>query len=98
LAAENGQGKRSKFEDYRLQKRGGSGVIAMKLYKGAKIAGALTVSDGDEIIMSTVCGQAVRSPVNGIRVIGRSTSGVKLITLEKGDRLVGISKVIEIPE
>ena len=48
--------------------------------------------------MSTICGQAVRSPVNGIRVIGRSTSGVKLITLEKGDRLVGISKVIEIPE
>ena len=58
----------------------------------------ILVSDGEEIIMSTVCGQAVRSPVNGIRVIGRSTSGVKLITLEKGDRLVGISKVIEIPE
>ena len=48
--------------------------------------------------MLTICVQVVRSPVNGIRVIGRSTSGVKLITLEKGDRLVGISKVIEIPE
>lgn len=48
--------------------------------------------------MSTVCGQAVRSPVNWIRVINRPTSCVKLITLEKGDRLVGISKVIEIHE
>ena len=45
-------------------------------------------------MMLTSEGQAVRSPVNDIRVIGRSTSGVKLITLEQGDKLIGVSKVV----
>jgi DNA gyrase subunit A len=70
----------------------------MKLHKNICIAAALTVSDDDEIMMLTNNGQTVRSPVSGIRVIGRSTSGVRLITLEQGDKLIGISKVITVEE
>jgi DNA gyrase subunit A len=68
----------------------------MRLQKGICIAGALTVSDGDEIMILTNGGQAVRSPVSDIRVIGRSTSGVRLMAVEKGDKLIGISKVMAV--
>lgn len=91
VAGENGIGKRTNYEEYRAQSRGGSGIIAIKT---EGVAGALSVQDDDEIMMFTLLGQAVRSPVKDIRVIGRSTQGVRLINLEKADRLVGISKVI----
>ena len=92
VAGENGLGKRSKFDSYRLQGRAGSGVIAMKT---KCVAGALSVYEEDEIMLLTQSGQTVRIPVKGIRVIGRTTSGVKLINLQKGDKLIGITKVIE---
>jgi DNA gyrase subunit A len=92
IAGANGLGKRSSYEDYRLQSRGGSGVIAIKT---AKVAGALSVREEDEVMMLTQSGQAIRSPVKGIRIIGRTTQGVKLIDLAEGDTLLGICKVIE---
>tara|TARA_B100001248_G_scaffold262503_1_gene258944 strand:+ start:41706 stop:44132 length:2427 start_codon:yes stop_codon:yes gene_type:complete len=92
VAGENGIGKRSKFEDYRTQSRAGSGIIAIKT---KAVAGALSVQDTDEVMMLTQSGQAVRSPVKDIRVIGRSTQGVKLINLAKGDTLIGICKVVQ---
>lgn len=92
IAGENGLGKRSKYDEYRLQSRGGSGVIAIKT---AKVAGALSVHEEDEVMMLTQSGQAVRSPVKGIRTIGRTTQGVRLINLAEGDKLLGICKVIE---
>jgi DNA gyrase subunit A len=95
IAGTNGQGKRSIFDDYRLQKRGGTGIIAMKT---RAVAGALNVSDDDEIMMFTKSGQAVRSPVKDIRVIGRTTQGVRLINLREGDRLIGISRVLDIKD
>ena len=91
IAGEMGQGKRTDYSEYRLQSRGGSGVIAIKTHG---VAGALSVRDDDEIMMFTQGGQAVRSPVKGIRVIGRTTQGVRLINLAEGDKLVGISRVI----
>lgn len=91
LAGANGLGKRTRFEEHRLQSRGGSGIIAMK---SEKIAGALSVTADDEIMMFTHSGQAVRSPVKDVSVIGRSTRGVKLVNLAAKDRLIGISKVI----
>lgn len=96
VAGENGVGKRSKYEDYRVQKRGGgSGIIAIRT---SEVADALSVHEEDEVMMLTQSGQAVRSPVKDIRVIGRSTQGVKLIDLADKDKLVAISKVIEIDE
>ncbi|MDR2668269.1 MAG: DNA gyrase subunit A [Puniceicoccales bacterium] len=93
LATENGLGKRSKYEDYRTQHRGGVGVIAMRTK--APICAALNVRDGDEIMLLTRKGQAVRTPVSDIRIIGRTTQGVRLINLSDGDRLAGISPVLD---
>lgn len=91
IAGEMGQGKRTDYAEYRLQNRGGSGVIAIKTHG---VAGALSVREDDEIMMFTQGGQAVRSPVKDVRVIGRTTQGVRLINLAEGDRLVGISRVV----
>ena len=93
IAGERGQGKRSNYDEYRVQKRGGSGVIAIKTHG---VAGALSVKDDDEIMMFTHGGQAVRSPVKGIRVIGRTTQGVRLINLAEGDTLIGICKIVDV--
>jgi len=95
VAGSDGIGKRSSFEDYRIQSRAGSGIITIK---NEDVAGALAVKEEDEIMMLTLGGQAVRSPVKDIRVIGRSTQGVRLINLAQGDKLIGICRVIEIDE
>ena len=92
IAGERGQGKRSSYSEYRVQKRGGSGVIAIKTHG---VAGALDVADGDEIMMFTQGGQAVRSPVKDVRVIGRTTQGVRLINLAENDKLIGVCKIID---
>lgn len=93
IAGRNGQGKRTAFEEYRLQNRGGSGIIAMRT---EGVAGALSVAEDDEIMLLTHSGQAVRTRVNEVRIIGRTTMGVRLINLAKDDFLVGISKIIEV--
>ena len=90
-AGSNGLGKRTNFEEYRTQARGGSGIRAMKT---DEIVGALSVTSDDEIMMFTKEGQAIRTPIKDIRIIGRTTSGVKLVNLSDKDCLVGISKVI----
>ena len=92
IAGIKGQGKRSEFSEYRTQKRGGSGIIAIKTHG---VAGAITVSDEDEMMLFTKSGQSVRCPVKDVRVIGRTTMGVRLINLEPDDELVGICEVIQ---
>jgi len=96
VACENGMGKRTDYTEYRVQSRAGTGVIATKT--NANVAGALSVHEEDEIMLFTQSGQAVRSPVKGIRIIGRATQGVKLIQLAAGDKLVGICRVIQTDE
>jgi DNA gyrase subunit A len=91
IAGANGLGKRTEFSEYRTQSRGGSGIIAIK---SDKVAGALSVTEDDEIMMFTLKGQAVRSPIKDVRVTGRAASGVKLVNLSGKDQLIGISKVI----
>jgi DNA gyrase subunit A len=95
VAGENGIGKRTDFEEYRAQSRGGKGIITMKTTeKTGAVVGALTVRDNDEIMLITFKGQMVRISVNGIREAGRNTQGVKLIELESGDKLQAIASVI----
>ncbi|HTX21209.1 MAG TPA: DNA gyrase subunit A [Candidatus Aquilonibacter sp.] len=95
VAGENGIGKRTDFEEYRIQSRGGKGIITMKTNeKTGAVIGALTVRDNDEIMLITFKGQMVRISVNGIREAGRNTQGVKLINLETGDKLQAIAPVI----
>ncbi len=95
IAGVNGQGKRTAFDQYRVQKRGGSGIIAMRT---SAVAGALSVDEDDEIMMLTNGGQAVRTRVGEVRVIGRTTQGVRLINLSKKDSLIGINHIIEVDE
>ena len=92
IAGIKGQGKRSEFSEYRSQKRSGSGIIAIKTHG---VAGAITVSDEDEMMLFTKSGQSVRCPVKDVRVIGRTTMGVRLINLADEDELVAICKVVE---
>jgi DNA gyrase subunit A len=95
VAGENGIGKRTGFDEYRIQSRGGKGIITMKTGdKTGGVVGALTVRDTDEIMLITVGGQMVRIPVNGIREAGRNTMGVKLVNLDAGDKLQAIAPVI----
>ena len=95
VAGENGIGKRTDFEEYRVQSRGGKGIITMKTTdKTGVVIGALTVRDEEEIMLITVAGQMVRTQVKAIREAGRNTMGVKLIELEQNDRLLAIAPVI----
>lgn len=95
VAGENGIGKRTDFEEYRKQSRGGKGIITMKTTeKTGVVVGSLTVRDEDEIMLITVGGQMVRTPVKDIREAGRNTMGVKLVNLDKGDKLNAIAPVI----
>ncbi len=95
VAGEHGIGKRTDFEEYRVQSRGGKGIITMKTGdKTGNVVGALTVRDTDEIMLITSAGQMVRIPVQGIREAGRNTQGVKLINLDGKARLQAIAPVI----
>jgi DNA gyrase subunit A len=95
VTGENGIGKRTDFGEYRLQSRGGKGIITMKTTeKTGNVVGALTVRDEDEIMLITVSGQMVRTAVRDIRQTGRNAQGVKLITLEEGSKLQAIAPVI----
>jgi DNA gyrase subunit A len=95
VAGENGIGKRTDFEEYRVQSRSGKGIITMKTTeKTGAVVGALTVRDNDEIMLITVGGQMVRIPVQGIREAGRNTQGVKLVNLADKDKLQAIAQVV----
>jgi DNA gyrase subunit A len=90
----NGYGKRSRLEDYRLQKRGGLGIITIKTTErnGAVVAVRL-VGEDDHVILITDGGKIIRLRVRDIRVIGRNTQGVRLINLETGEHVVGIERI-----
>ena len=100
VASQAGLGVRTRFEDYRLVNRGGSGVWAIDLPEDGSIniAGALSVKDTDEVMLLTAKGQSVRTPVNTIREVARGGKGVKLLSLAEGDKLLSIAKVVETEE
>ena len=100
VAGENGLGKRTPFDDengpvYRLQSRGGKGVITMRTNdKTGGVAGALTVRQADELMLITNKGKMVRTRVSEIRETGRNAQGVKLIDLREGEILQAIAPVV----
>ena len=94
--AENGIGKRTKLTEYRRQGRGGKGIINLKVSeKTGRVIGARQVREGDGIILITQEGKIIRTHIDGIRVIGRSTQGVKLMDLDGKDILVAMAKVAD---
>jgi DNA gyrase subunit A len=89
-----GGGKRTKVEDYRVQRRGGKGLINFRLTaKTGEVVGVREVTDDDELMLVTRGGVINRQPAGQIRVIGRATQGVRVITLDEGDELMDIAKV-----
>jgi len=88
---ENGFGKRSPVEDYRIQKRGGKGVFAIKpSERNGNIVGSMIVEDDQEVILIADSGKMIRMGLDNVRVIGRTTQGVTLINLEEGERVVAM--------
>jgi DNA gyrase subunit A len=95
VAGENGIGKRTPFDDYRCQSRGGKGIITMKTgEKTGNVVGALTVTENDELMLITTKGQMVRTRVREIRAVGRNTMGVKLMDLKGAEKLQAIAPVV----
>jgi DNA gyrase subunit A len=91
---EKGIGKRSDADEYRLIRRGGRGVINIKVTpKNGEVAGVIEVTDSDEVIAITERGQTIRCRVSDFRVIGRATQGVRLFAIPEGDRITAVSRV-----
>ena len=99
VASENGIGKRTSFDDYRQQSRGGKGVITMKCTeKTGQVVGAAAVADDDELMLMTTGGQSIRIRVLDVRETGRNAQGVKLVTLNEEEKLQDIAPVRESTE
>lgn len=94
IATENGFGKRSPIEEYRTQKRGGKGVRGIKRSdRNGDVIAAKQVDDEEEVILIADSGKMIRMDLSTIRVIGRSTQGVKLINLEDDERVVSLDSL-----
>jgi len=93
---ENGFSKRTEAQEYRLQSRGGKGIINLKVTdKNGLVVGLKAVSDADDIMFMTSKGMVVRCAVKDIRTTGRSAQGVRIIKLEKGDKVVSVARVVK---
>lgn len=96
VVGENGFGKRTPLDDYRVQGRGGSGILTMNVTaKTGKIVGAEVVEKDDKLIVMTTNGKAIRMRVSDIREVGRVAQGVKLIDLADGDQVRSIARVVQ---
>ncbi len=94
VVGERGYGKRTKYEDFRLTKRGAKGVISMNITeKTGKVVGLLSASDTEDLVVMTTNGILIRQAIKPIRTIGRNTQGVRLIRLDKGDTIADITTV-----
>ena len=94
---ENGFGKRTFVDDFRLQQRGGKGLIAIKTSeRNGDVVGALLVERGDEIVLISDSGTLVRTEVGEIPVVGRNTQGVRIIRLDPERRLVSLDRAVEV--
>ncbi len=94
IATENGYGKRSPVEEYRIQKRGGKGVKGIKQsLRNGDIIAAKQVDDDEEVILIADSGKIIRMDLENIRIIGRSTQGVRLINLDSEERVVSLDSL-----
>ena len=95
-ATEFGYGKRTNLSEYRTQTRGGKGSISIKTNeRNGKVIGSIAVSDNDDMMLISNKATLVRTRSGDVSVIGRNTSGVKLINISKGEKLVSIARVAE---
>jgi DNA gyrase subunit A len=93
---ERGYGKRTEIDEYRVQSRGGVGVINIATSeRNGEVVGVAYVQEGDELLLITEQGMILRMPATDVRAIGRATQGVRLIDIEGDDRVVSIARLIE---
>ena len=96
VVSENGFGKRSSLEDYRLTNRGGKGVKTISITeKTGKLVTLKSVSDNDDLMIINKSGIAIRMQVEDLRVMGRATQGVKVISIKEGDSIAAVAKVMK---
>ncbi len=96
VVSENGYGKRTPLEDYRVQGRGGSGILTMNCTdKTGKIVGAEVVEDSDRLLVMTTKGKGIRVKIKEIRTTGRVAQGVRLINLASGDQVRSIARIVQ---
>ncbi len=94
IVCANGYGKRSKVEDFRQTNRGGVGVRSIiTSERNGRVVGAIMVTDKDGVVIMSNAGQTVRIPMDDVRVMGRSTQGVRLVNLHENDVVVAIQKI-----
>jgi DNA gyrase subunit A len=99
VVSENGFGKRTNLDDYRIQGRGGSGILTMNCTeKTGKIVGAEVVDDSDRLLVMTVKGKGIRMKVKDIRTTGRVAQGVKLINLGGEDEVRSIARIVAVTD
>ena len=95
VVSENGYGKRSSLEDYRITNRGGKGVKTISVTeKTGKLVAIKNVSDADDLMIINKSGIAIRMAVEDLRVMGRATQGVKLIKVREDDSIAAVAKVM----
>jgi DNA gyrase subunit A len=93
---ENGYGKRTSIDEYPVQKRGGKGVITIKTSeRNGQVVSIMLVEEVDDLMLMTNTGKIIRMHIKGISIISRNTQGVKLINMDKGEKVVGAVGLIE---
>jgi DNA gyrase subunit A len=93
---ERGYGKRTELEEYRVQSRGGIGIINIQTSdRNGKVVGIAFVHDDDELMLISQQGKILRMVSRGVRAIGRATQGVRLIGVDEGDQVVSLAKLAE---
>ena len=96
VVSENGYGKRSNLEDYRVTNRGGKGVKTISITdKTGELVTIKNVIDQDDLMIINKSGIAIRMEISGLRVMGRATQGVKLINLKGNDTIAAVAKVMK---
>jgi DNA gyrase subunit A len=91
---ENGYGKRTEIDEYRLQSRGGLGIINIQATeRNGRVVGVAYVGNGDELMLISQQGKVIRMSTDDIRIIGRATQGVRLIETEENDKVVSIARL-----
>jgi DNA gyrase subunit A len=94
VISENGYGKRSKIEDYRITNRGGKGVKTLNITeKTGKLIAVKSVSNDNDLMIITLNGLTIRLSVDSISVLGRATQGVRVINLKGDDRIASVARV-----
>ena len=99
VVSEKGMGKRSALDEYRTQGRGGKGIKTMNITpKTGHLVAIKTVTDSDDLMITTTSGVTIRTAADELRVMGRATQGVKLIRLDDGDNIADVAVVVSAVE